>query len=367
MAAGYGPDNININVFLQPVPGDGADLTTGLYLVDEAGGNALNGDRFRTYKSPTDVSDDLALAYISTAVAQALTDSFGETPKPEKILVGRVDTVGLETYADAYGLVKTAVGVAGAGFEGVAIDVRTDAEILLISAAVETDDLRIFALQSADADWLTAGYPAALSVIEGRERSIICYHDTAAEVSDLAWMCQRLSVSPDVKSAGWPAKLFTVQPNATMPTTSQQALALANEVNLGLPDGPVANWMSPGVTAANRPIEFILTTDWFKVRLQERWTALFQAVSLRGDKILVNTQGQIQIKAILDALVQEGLDKGHLDTATKADGTILPRVTPLEITDADKTAQRVRFNAELIWGTAAQAVTVNLYFSQTAS
>lgn len=360
MAAGYGPDNIVLNIFLQPVPGEAQSLEVVLYLVNLAA-NSLDGDTFRVYNSTTDVAADLAASFISAAVAQALNDAFDQTPKPGQILVGSVDVVGGDTYAD--GLAD--VIAAGANFYGIALDVRTDTDILLVSAAVETADFRQFVLQSADADWLTSGFPAALTAIDTREHTVITYHDIAAEVGDLAWACNRLAISPDVKSVPWPAKLFSVLPNATTPTTTQQGFALANKVNLGLAWGTVANWMSPGVNANNRPIENIVSVDWFKTRLEERWTLLFQEVSLRGDAMLTNPTGQAQIGAILRALVEEGLALGHLDTAVKTDGTLLPRIIPLPITPADVTAQQVRFDVELLWANAAQAVTANLFFQTT--
>ena len=366
MAADYGPNNINIVPSLQAVPGEGADLTTVLYMVDEAGGNALGGSRFLSFNSTTDVAAALTAASISSAVSTALNTAFGQTPQPGKILVGRVDTGGAETYSTAYAFIKTAVAAAGSGFYGVAIDKRSDAEILLVSADVETDGFRQFFLQSADSDWLTSGFPAALTAIEGREQTIITYHDTAVEVQDLAWACNRLAISPDRKSVGYPAKLFGVNVNATAPTSSQQALALANQVNLGLPWLTAANWISPGVNAAGRPAKFIRSVDWFVTRLEERWTAMLQDASLRGDIIPVNAQGQAQAAAILNGLIEEGLAIGHFDTDTKTDGTILPRVIYPTITAADKAAQRIPIDAEILWATAGQAITSNLFFTQTA-
>ena len=366
MAADYGPNNITITVSLQAVPGEGADLTTVLYMVDEASGNSLDGDRFMTFNSTVDVADALASSFISSAVSTALNTAFGQTPQPGKILVGRVDTGGAETYGTAYAFIKTAVALASSGFYGVVLDSRADADILLVSAAVETDGFRIFILQSADSDWLTAGYPAALTVIEGREQTGIIYCDTAAAVQDLAWLCNRLAKSPDRQSVGFPAKLFGVAVNATPTTSSQDALALANEVNLGKPWGTAANWMSPGVNANNRPLKFIRSVDWFVTRLEERWTQLLQDASLRGDIIPVNAEGQAQVAAILNGLIEEGLTLGHFDTDTKADGTILPQVIYPPITAADKTAQRIPIDAEILWATAGQAIASSLFFTQTA-
>jgi hypothetical protein len=235
----YADANITLNIYLQAVKLAGADFTTALYLVDQAT-NPLDGaSRYLTFQNATDVSTALTATYISAAVAQALTDAFAQSPAPQKILVGRVDTVGGEGYDDGL----TACIAAGATFYGIAIDVRTDAAILEVSAAVETLVTNnhlgyLFVFQSADADWLTAGFPAALTTISGREQTVICYHDIATEYMDLCWLCGRLTFNPDERSAPWPASLKEVGDYTTAITTAQKALAYANHVNLGVLGGP---------------------------------------------------------------------------------------------------------------------------------
>ena len=362
MAAGYGPSNVTINIILQPVPGEAQSFTTTLHLVDQVN-DSLDGDRYRTYTSSQDATDDLASGFISAATNQALQDAFSQIPRPPTILLGRVDTVGVETYSDGL----DAVIAAGANFYGITADTRTATDQITISANIEARNFYIYGMQSSDVDWLTATYPAAYSTVENRERTFTIYHDTDTEWADLCWVGQRLFFDPDTKSAAWPANLKEVANNSTDPTTSQQALALVNEVNIGLEWASASYWISPGVNANNRPIEFIVTVDWFQTRLNERTTALFQDSSARGEKIIVNQTGQAQILSLLNGLVQEGLTLGHLDTAEASDGTILPRTEAKTITAADKVNQELRFDAELLWATAGQAVTYNLYFQQTVS
>lgn len=358
----YAAGNLTLNIYLAPVPGAGASLTTVMYLVDEALGNGLNGDRTRTYASVTDVTDDATALYITAAVSQALQDAFAQSPTPKEIKVGRIDTGGGETYATGF----TAVKADDPDFYGVVIDKRSNAEILLVSGAVETDAFRIFFLQSADADWLTAGYPAALTAIEDRERSVICYHDIAAEVFDLCWAVHRLNFDPDDRSVGWPCNLKEVADYTTAVTSAQKVFAEANDVNLGEEWGSASFWVDGGWNANHRPIDQIVSADWFSTRLEEDLVTFIQAKSARGEKIPVSVAGQNMILGIIRARLQAGLAAHHFYETQKTDGTPLPLAEGIAITAADITAQRLRFNVEAIFETGARVFTLNIYLAAVA-
>jgi hypothetical protein len=362
----YGAGNITINLYLQAVKLAGADFTTALYLVDQAT-NSLNGDRYVTYQNTTDVTTAETAGYISAAVSQALQDAFAQSPTPQKILVGRVDTAGGEGYDDGL----TAVIAAGAGFYGIAIDKRTSTEILAVSAAVEslvTDNHLgyLFVFQSADADWLTASYPAAFTAVENREQTAICYHDTATEYMDLCWLVNRLVHDPDERSAPWPSSLKEVADYATVVTSTQKGHTYTNHVNLGALWGAAAFWVDPGHNAAGRPLDQIVSKDWFRARLWEDITTLVQDLSAKGIKLAVNAAGQNTILGLIRKRLQQGVAAVHFDETQKDDGTDLPRATAITITDADITAQRLRFDVEAVFATSARVFTLNVYLQQTA-
>jgi hypothetical protein len=352
---------LSINIYLQPVPGEGASLTTVLYLVPLAA-NSLNGDTFRTYLSASDAEADATAGYISATTEQALIDAFSETVAPEKILVGSVDLVGGDTYDDAL----NACAAAGANFYGVCIQSRADADILALSSAVETDAYRIYIYQSDEATWKTAGYPVALAALEGRERTVGFYHDTDAENADLCYATNRLRFDPDVQSAGWFAPaLVSPEPLATALDATQRAALVGNDINFGESALGGDFVVSPGINHAARPVDHIVSADWFKVRTEEALSALFIQEALYGRKIPVSQRGQIQISSVIQGILAQGVAAGHFEATTKTDGSETPRVVPLAITSADITAQRLRFNVEAKLVTGATAITVNVYLSQT--
>jgi len=360
----YGPDSLTFNIYLAPVPGEGASFTTVLLIVDLAT-NPLDGSsRYLEFISSTDVTDAADAGYISSATAQALNDAFSQSPRPNKIIVGYADLVGSETYATAL----TAIRDAGANFYTVCINSRVDANILLVSAAVETYGRELFILQSDDATWLTSGYPATLTDLESRERSITTYHDTDTEYLDLCWATTRTSFSPDEKSYSWSGIVKEVANYTTALTSAQKGFALANEVNTMLSWGG-NNWVSPGLNCNNRPIEHIVSVDWFRTRLDEGLVQLIQLKASRGEKLIIGTvgqtasSGQTAILAVINGLIQQGLAIGHFVEATDSAGDNVPYAKALAVTAADITAQRLRFDVKLLLSTGAQNFTFNIYAS----
>jgi len=360
----YGPDSISITIYIAPVPGEGASLTTVLLLVNKVT-NPLDGSsRYLEFNSATDVSDALTATYISSVTAQGLTDAFSQSPKPKKIIVGYVDTAGAESYADGL----DAVIAAGANFYVVTIDSRADADILAVSARLEALGFRFLVLQSDDADWLTSGYPVAMAAIEGRERTVITYHDAYAEWLDLCAATARSSFDPDVKSAPWNGQIKEVADYTIALTSSQKTLALANEVNTMTTWG-TQKWFSEGKNANDRPIDHIVTVDWFQTRLSERITDYVQLQASKGNKIVVGTvgqtgsEGQVAILGVIQGLIQDGIDAGHFIETEDDDGNAIPNATAQAVTAADITGQKLRFACQLVFTTGAINFDFDLYFS----
>ena len=329
-------DNISITITLSAAPATEASFTTVLLLVDEAAGtgNGLNGARVVTYTDLAGAQSDQVAGYITTDVVAAVTAAFSQTPRPDKLMVGRVDTGGGESYPDGL----AAVRLVNDNFYGVCIDKRTDTEILAMSTTVEALNKLLF-IQSDDAAWKTAGYPGTLTALQGRENTAIVYHTTDAQWNDVAWACNRLAFDPDTISAPFDAGVQGVNALSPAPTATEAGHLDDNEANHGLPYGGTVFFMDPGVNANNRPLYEIVTKHWFEKRLEERIAALKTSASARGSKIVVDEGGQAQILGEIAAQFDIGVAAGHFVA-----GEI--KVTPVAISDADRAAQRLRFTGE---------------------
>ena len=373
----YADANIVINVNLAPTTGVTQDFSTILLLVDEAEGtgNTLDGDRFREYTSITAANADRADTFITVAVLQAISDFFSQTPRLQKIIVGRVDTAAAEVYAGAVtgGLELCIAG--GANFYGVCIDKRTTAEIKVVSSAIEALDFYLFVLQSADADWLTTGFPAALAALSGRQRTVICYHDIATEWMDVCYAGARLRPNPDQISGSWPGALDEVLDYTTPITTGGQGFAFINGVNLGMLYGAASFYVGPGYNAEasgdglalGRPVHQVVTADWYKTRLRERVTALVLQFSNRNEKIVMgiagqtNTPGQVAFAGAANGILLQG-ERGKSPHFVPGQ----TKVTTEALTAADITAEELRFKVEGTFAQNARTFEYNVFLGLTA-
>ena len=230
-------ENVTVNVYLDPSPAPEAGFGVVMLLVPKAT-NSLNGARVLEVASYEEAETAQTAGYISASSLLAAEAAFAQRPKPESFKFGNVDLVGGETYATGL----TAVIAADEDFYGVCLAVRTDAEIVLVSDAVEAASKKMLcAFQSDDASWLDAGVPAGVSTImgtSGNERTVACYHTTDTEWMDVAVMVNRLRFDPDERSAPWHGFLARgIDDYSSAPTATQRTLAIANNANLGLPYG----------------------------------------------------------------------------------------------------------------------------------
>lgn len=342
-------DNITINISLDPAPATSQGFD--MLLIVPLATNTLDGDRFRTYTGTADVATDLAASFISATVATRLNVAFAQRPAPAQVLAGYADLVGGETYGTAIALIRAA----GASFYGVSILVRTDAEVLIAAAAMESDR-GVFLLQSSDSDWLTTALPAALTALAVYERTIICFHDTDTEGLDLALGANRLAYDPDVQSVPWDAPVNGVAALATAPNSTQKGFLDTNFANHGLPYGGAPVFVDAGVNAVGRPFYEMFTADWFEIRLEERVAIEKVKHSARGEKLTVDATGQAKILAILDGLGAQGVGAGHF---TEFD------FEPVTIIQADIDAQRFRFTGVATFAVSGRKFQFDLNFTRT--
>lgn len=345
-------DNISISITLDPLAAAQASFTTLLIVADEANGTTLGGDRVRSYASLAGVQTDADAGEVGTAILAAATAAFAQRPRPSVIKIGRVDTVGLESYTDAL----TAIKAVDADYYGICIESRTAADVALVAAAVQAED-RLFIHQSGDADWRTAGYPAALSALEGDEHTAGIYHDDAAEWADVAWAAGRLAFDPDTRSAPWDAGVAGVTAYTTAPTDTEKAALDGNDMNHGLPYGGVDFFVDPGVNHNGRPIYEIITSHWFAARLRERVATLKTVLSARGEKVPMTAAGQALIRSEIETQFAIGVSGGHF---------VSYETTAEAITAADLAAQRMRFTGRAQDAVSGRIFDFDFNFSTTA-
>lgn len=357
MGATHEPTTVIVNVFLASLPPPRQVFGVPLLIVT-ATGNGLGGATVATYNSPTAVAAALTATEITAQTADFVNTAFAQQPRVPSVKV-------TAAAASGYELAYAAARAADDTFYGVAIDTQLTADILEVSAAVETDAEKLFIASSADADWLTSGVPAAFSAAAGRERTAIVYHDIATEPVSLAWLAARLGIAnPDNRSAPWTGRVREILAYTTDLTGAQRDFALANQANLVLPFGTAPQYIKDGENISGRPLYEILSGDWYKARVREDLIQAKLAADDRGEKILVgsvgqtNSLGQTLVRGILESRAAQGEAAGHFVIG----GT---RVTMPQITQDDIDNRRIRADVELQIGVDTIRFEVNAYEQTT--
>lgn len=344
-------NTIEINIFLAPSPPSRIGFGTALFLVDQDAGNSLNGSRVASYAGAAEAQAANTAGYISSSTLAALIAGFSQIPTANRIKVAYRDTGASETISAAL----TAIDAVDTDWYGIAQYSREDADIVALSAAIETRK-KIAIVQSDDASILDAGLPAGISAIDGAERTALIYHSTDAQPADLAWLTSRLVFDPDTRSAPWDGEVRGITAYTTGLTSSQRDLAIANNANLGLPFSSAGFYVSRGVNMNGRALYEIVTGDWFRARVSEDIAYLKLQHTARGEKIIVDSTGQAKILAILNARLSQGENPstGHFPQGqTRAVGE--------DITLQDIQARRLRFKVEAQIAADAVNFVVNVY------
>jgi len=345
-------DNISIAITLAPAPLQIAGFGVPMIIADHTT-STLGGDRIRTYTDTSGAQADNTAGELSAAMLAAVTAAFSQRTPPASVKVGRTDA------ADAdFAATLAAIRVVDDDFYGVAAETRVAASQVVLSTAVEATR-KFYVLQSADADWLTTGLPAAFSALAGRERTAVLYHDTATQWADFAWLANRLVFDPDSTSAPWDGAVQGVTGYASAPSDTAKGFLDANFANHGLPYGSETFFVDAGVNCAGRAIHEIETADWFYARLQEAVVGVKTAASARGAKIVVGAEGQAQILAEIAALFQRGVNAKHFIAGQTAQ-------TAIAITQADLALGRLRFSGRAQLASSARLFSFTFNFSRTA-
>jgi hypothetical protein len=303
------------------------------------------------------VDADFDAGYISATTKGQVNDMFSQTTlRPQKVLVGRVDLVGLETYL----IGMDACITAGADFYYVAVQSATIADSESVSAGVEADGFRLFAAQTVSAartDWYGATWPAGWPNFEGRERTFVVWHQTDTEAMAACYAAARGAYDPTQRSAGWLGNVKEV-PAATALTTAQETNLSANYVNLGKNCTLGTNWVAEGKNCAGRAIDHIVSIDWFRVTVEAKIYETVAKYAAFGRKLTADSDGAAQIAQIVQKIALEGVALGHFDDYTDPDTGIQ---YPLTTATANRTARSITCNCEVYFENQVTSIVINAY------
>lgn len=322
-------DRINISVLLDAPPLTGAVFTVAMLL---SATSTLGADTTRTYTSTRQLDTDVDAGELSAAARSACATALAD-PNVDLVKVGAVslyDSTNLD-----------AVIAADSGFYGIGIESRADADILAISAAVETKS-KLFVAQTDDADAKTAGLPAGLSALAGRQNTGLVYHNDAAVFSEFGELAGALSFDPSAQSAPWNRNVAGVQA-ASGVTEGEKLLLRGNNINVALPYFSNTAWMDPGVNMQGRPLHEVVSLHWIIDTIQVRVARAASRFSALGRKWPLNRRGQGTLRGIVETVLQEAVAAEHLDPGQY-------QVLAPPITDTDRAQKRLRvtFTATLL-------------------
>lgn len=354
MGTGSHNPNITVNVQLAALPPSSDAFSVVLLLVPQAT-NSLDGDRVMTFASYQDAVDANDAGFISASTLEAARVAFNQPTVPPAFKVGRVNLAGsAETYATGL----AACVEADPDFYGVAITPRTDAEIVLVSDWIESNEgtRRLISAYQSDDSGLIGSFPSGLSGMQTNTRSALIYHTDDAAWNDVAHLVNRLTFDPSLTSASWTCEVKEVDVLDPRPTQAQRNTATnTNFVNLALPYGTRATWMDPGTMIDGRPIEEQVTADWLYARIHAAVADMVASRSARGAKVGVDATGQELVRSAIAGVFQQAVDANHLLSFT---------ITPLAITGDDLTNRRLRFDARGTLEVSGRLFTFNVYLSR---
>ena len=340
MSFSHSKIDITGSVTLSASPVASAVFDVQLLIDDEANGTTLNGDRFRTYTSTAQATTDFDAGFISSGVRLAINAAFANGIG--SILVGRMDSVGGETYSTALALIEAETS----GYYYVHIDSRVSTDIATFATTVESFSRRIlFCWQSADSGWLSAGVPAAFSTTANQTRNFGAFHQNDVEPLEVAWVASRISTfTPDQKSVAFNGRVNGIADYSPVITQSEGDLARQNNINVYGDYKNLTNWVAAdngaGLMLNGVSIFIMVTADFWYTRTTEDFANVIVEFSARKDKLPLNAAGQNVVLGVIKQRIATMTTAKHFN----------PEVDPVAVAEtiepADKAAKRMRFSAE---------------------
>lgn len=362
---------VEVNVYLSSLTVSSTDIFgRGLILVDKAT-NSLNSVRTVIYTTYAAAVAANGLGYISAGTLKAIQTVFAQSNSPSLgVMVGYVDLVGGETYAT--GLL--ACIASNPNFYWVVSNSRTSANIVLVAEQVEECGDKtaadtagvafkqmVFFAQSADTTLLTGAYPAGLADLEGLERTLLCFHPTATEWLDAAH-ANRMSVDLSVVAPPWTfydVANVASYPDGTITETQRQA-AQTIYVDLMLLFGSSTYNVGLGRSQSGRQMSDQIAVDYLAAAMQLKVSDTMIALANKNIKVPMTPVGQQIIVGAIRSVFEQQESAGMLESTTET-GEAASVITPLAITDADKTAKQLRFDSSVLLSQTAEKIVLNIY------
>ena len=348
--------NVSITVLLQSLATPGAGFGTVTLMVDEALGNALGGARFLDFADFSEVQTSRIAGEITAEVEAAGLVAFSQQPAPPKWRICRVDTGGTETYTTALTALEAEAGVAG-DLYGFCMDSRVPATQILFATTLEAKKFALL-LQDNDADWKLAPDPPAWVAVTEFAKSGHVYKDADSEWLDVGAMVANLAFDPDFQSVPWERRIRGVAAEGTFITGTERNNIITNDSALLGTWGSTDFWLDNVVTFDGRPFYERLSADWFEARVSEAIQTMHQRESDAGRKVLVSQSGMAQLVSTVQGVVTTAESAQHFTPGQSV-------ITPEAITDADRTARRLRLGVLAQIGISARLFTITANLSTT--
>lgn len=367
--------DIQVNVYLSNLTNSTDAFQRARILVPLAT-NSLNGADVAVYATLAEAKVAKDAGYIAATTYEAIATIFAQSNSPAQgVSVASVDVVG----SVSYGAALIASIATDPNFYLVICGSRSSTDIASVVGVVETcgdkaaADLAgypfkhmITAVQSADSTLLTGALPSGLSSLEGKERTILCYHPTATAWFDAAHQ-NRLSVPLSTVMPPWNKWTAAYVPLYPLGTINATQLAAAQTIYVDLLTGfgSSTRVASPGQSQAGRQMTNVITADWLAATIQQELADQQVYLADKNLAITIDAAGQQTVVAVIQSVFATGIAAGSLRETDDlgAPGT---SVTPLPITDADRAAFRLRFDASALLSQSANTVIINIYTDTTS-
>lgn len=298
MSATFDGDiSVQINLDAPPVTGAGFG-TVLLACITPPG---FSGTLVKVYTSAQEAAQDNDL---TAAVQAALNTAFAQAGV-EQVKVGDASAGGLTDQL-------AAIAAEDNDWYGLVLDSRVTLDNLDAATWAEANE-KLFVAQSSDPDILNPGDTdlASVLMVSARLRSTVLWHHDDAEWAALAWAVDRLAADPDVTTTIWKfATLAGITPSSV--TSTQKAEVLSKKANLYLTFGGQGS-SGPGTLADGHKIDELITADWLRVRLTERFQQVLLGASNRREKIPYTDAGFEVFGNEARAQLTQGEEVGHFE------------------------------------------------------
>lgn len=266
---------------------------------------------------------------------------FSQNPSPARVASGWWDITGTVGIDVAITAIETSNS---ADWYFIAIDDRTDADIILAATTVEALK-KILIAQTSDAAMLagTASNIGEVLRLASRARVSLWYHDDDTEYMDGA-ICG-IAGAANLDNPGgvitYALKQLSGVPTSTLTTTQQDNVRTENaNIYVQIAGRGVTSW---GTVSEGEFLDVWTTLDWSYYRMQE---GIFRALATTSTKVPYTTEGIALLAAEMNSVMQAGVVAGHF--ANDQDYTIItPDITEVQTVDKD---------ARILRGLEARAV-----------